>query len=155
MQNLNIAHSAFKNAYFMSGNVCSPFQYSVMIRSFIREGSYTHNPTLEQLVDFDLKNIKSEISNSMYKYVRENALKGISQPVYILWSPKVRDSFGKKKRYAVVVLNNDGTHMRTDYLVHSQKAYTAVDQIVESISTKKKVQFAEFKAKGRERQLLS
>lgn len=155
MQDLNIAHSAFKNAYFMSGNVCSPFQYSVMVRSFIREDAFKLNRSLEQLVDFDLSNIKKEISHSMYKYVRENALKGISQTVYILWSPKVRDMHGKKKRYAVVVLNNDGTHMRTEYLVHSQKAYNAVDQIIESISSKKKQRFAEFKAKGRERQLLS
>ena len=152
---LESSYYGFKNQEFYLGNCISNTQVSSMVRSKVRENEYSEEMTLERLVNFDLKQFQKYVSSGVLARIKERALQGVSQTIFLVRNPKMRHAYNNSRFIGLVVLDNKGAKLDVITFFNHIKTYLAVHDVADALTKAQKAHFDYFNEMGRSHQVLS
>ena len=124
-----INHHAYKDAYFMTGNVETPFQISSMVNTIDANFHKNHaGRDQEAYVDFTINRWKKKLTTYEYDLIKRNALNGIQQTIYLITHKGVDQGL-------FICLNN-GFVLSSRTIINRQKNHELMDAVQDLISSK-------------------
>lgn len=158
-------HSDFRNMYLCTGNAITDHQLSNFIRTkgnpivnglvddkgrlYINtaEGRY-YGSTVDEIIDYDLRQFKQYLSHHELKLIKERALNGTEQLVVVLRVFKtVKDRYGSKsqrpKVHGIVVIDyKNNTILNTWHRVNHYRSFNFVEATAQQLLEERAKRFS-------------